>query len=337
MAHIVGILLCNVGSPVAPSQKAVRQYCAEILKNKRMSQGFSFISSLKLKSSTLSELAKSDTVKYRSIWGEKYAPQTESMLSLARELQNELRNDAYTVYVRPASNFGALSQFDALKSLKEKQCSSIVVLPLFPQSSFSTTLVCEDLLLQNMKKLNWSVPLHFVDDYHLNSTYVEAIAKTIMRAHFSEESGDRLLFSFHTIPLSDIEKGDTYELQTSSSSLSIASELGLDRTTWSISYQGRQLHGQSWLNPSTSSALNRFAEFTKGRLFIVCPGYAVENLQTLFDVRYDYKKQYLNLRKQYKMPSDDAQFAFVPCLGKTRLHLSVLKDVIKPFIKDAHE
>ena len=116
-----------------------------------------------------------------------------------------------------------------MKELKEEGCTELVVLPMYPQSAFSTTGSVGDGVAKAVRRARFKGDVRLVDGYGEDATYVRAVAASIRNAGFSEESGDRLLFSFHSIPLKDIEAGDTYELQTGATSLAVAGELGLDR------------------------------------------------------------------------------------------------------------
>ena len=141
---------------------------------------------------------------------------------------------------------------DTLRALRDEGCTRLLVLPLYPQSARSTTGSVSDSVARALKKMRWDVPVDFIDNYHDDPTYVRAIAASIRHAGFDPESDDRLLFSYHSIPLVDIEAGDTYELQVGASSLQIASELGLDRNRWTIGYQCRFDKGREWLSPYTT-------------------------------------------------------------------------------------
>ena len=140
------------------------------------------------------------------------------------------------------------------------------------------------------------------------------------------------MFSFHSIPLTDIEDGDTYELQTGSTSLHVADELGLDRKTWTISYHCRFDKSRSWLSPFTKDALARLAEVDGGRTFVVCPGFAVDCLETHFDVELEFRELYRDALADAGHPADDARFVYIPCLNQSRAHVRALFDVLKPYL-----
>ncbi len=181
-----------------------------------------------------------------------------------------------------------------MKELKEEGCTELVVLPMYPQSAFSTTGSVSDGVAKAVRRARFKGDVRLIDGYGEDATYVRAVAASIRNAGFSEESGDRLLFSFHSIPLKDIEAGDTYELQTGATSLAVAGELGLDRRSWTISYQSRFDKGRTWLSPFTRPTLERLAQAAEpgSRLFMVCPNFSVDCLETLYDVPYELEPLY---------------------------------------------
>ena len=165
-----------------------------------------------------------------------------------------------------------------MKELKEAGCTELVVLPMYPQSAFSTTGSVSDGVEKAVRRARFKGDVCLIDGYGENATYVRAVAASIRNAGFSEESGDRLLFSFHSIPLKDIEAGDTYELQTGATSLGRGRRAGpRPPKSWTISYQSRFDKGRTWLSPFTRPTLVRLAQAAEpgSRLFMVCPNFAV--------------------------------------------------------------
>ena len=158
-----------------------------------------------------------------------------------------------------------------------------------------------------VRRARFKGDVRLVDGYGEDATYVRAVAASIRNAGFSEESGDRLLFSFHSIPLKDIEAGDTYELQTGATSLAVAGELGLDRRSWTISYQSRFDKGRTWLSPFTRPTLERLAQAAEpgSRLFMVCPNFSVDCLETLYDVPYELEPLYRAVIAGQKVNADE--------------------------------
>lgn len=327
---MTGILLVNTGTPAAPTPRAVRAYLSRFLMHRRIAPMNRLAWWFILHLAILPRRGAASAAKYRSIWTDEGSPFALAHVSLERGLAAELQRRGHDVVVRRAMSFGEPRVARSLKELREAGCGSVVVLPLYPQSAYSTTGVVADEAESAMKRIRWRSPFELVPDYCTHPTYLRAIASSIRHAGFDPGSDDRLLFSYHSVPLSDIENGDEYELQTGSSSLHIAEELGLSRDRWTIAYQCRFDRNRDWLSPSTSEALDRFADVGGGRVFLVCPNFAVDCLETLYDVEQDLGPRYLERRRQAGHPTDVGSFVYVRCLGNSKAHVRVLADVLEP-------
>ena len=218
-------------------------------------------------------------------------------------------------------------------------CTQVVALPLYPQSAHSTTLSVKDGVAAAMTELSWQVPVTFVDSYGMDSAYIEAIAQSVSAAGFNAQTGDRLLFNYHSIPMKDIEQGDTYEPQTGATALAVAGRLRLDRTQWTIGYNCRFDKSREWLQPFTRGVLKRWAQARDGRVFMVCPNFAVDCLETLYDIDYELVPWYRQAVEEAGRPYEGNEFVYVPCLNGTPMHASVLAHVLAPFLtgEDHHE
>lgn len=281
----------------------------------------------------LPKRGRASAEKYKKIWTDEGSPFMIAHERLRSGLTSLFIQEGLDVEVRCGMSFSNPSVAKCIRELKDAGCSRLVVLPLYPQSAYSTTYAVSDAVKAALRKTHWKVPCDIIGGYHDNPTYIRAVAASIKHAGFDVSSDDRLLFSFHSIPLNDIEAGDTYELQTSASSLQIASELGLDRNRWTIGYQCRFDKGREWLTPFTLDVLKRWAEADVGRVFFVCPNFAVDCLETLYDIDYELKPHYFDcVRAAGRVPSDQS-FIYVPCLDRSRAHLKVLSDVLMPYVK----
>ncbi|MFR1639831.1 MAG: ferrochelatase [Eggerthellaceae bacterium] len=255
-----GVLLVNTGTPSEPKPHAVRKYLARFLMDRRIAPmnraGWWFVLHLFI----LPKRGRVSAEKYAKIWTDEGSPFTVAHERLRAGLADAFKREGVDAAVRCGMSYSDPSVLDCVRELKGAGCTRLIVLPLYPQSAYSTTGSVSDSVERALRKARWDVPCAFVDNYHDHTTYVRAIAASIKHAGFQVDSDDKVLFSFHSIPLSDIEAGDTYELQTSASSLQIASELGIDRNRWTIGYQCRFDKGREWLTPYTSDVLDRWAE-----------------------------------------------------------------------------
>lgn len=228
----VGVIIANTGTPEAPTRKAVKKYLSQFLMDPRICPMPRPVWWTLLHTTILRKRSRASAEKYQKIWTEEGSPLVAITASLERGLNDYYAEQGLLVVVRAGMSYGKPSLKQAVKELKEEGCTELVVLPMYPQSAFSTTGSVSDGVAKAVRRARFKGDVRLVDGYSEDATYVRAVAASIRNAGFSEESGDRLLFSFHSIPLKDIEAGDTYELQTGATSLAVAGELGLDRRSW---------------------------------------------------------------------------------------------------------
>ncbi len=329
----IGIILANTGTPAEPTPKAVKRYLGRFLTDKRIMPMNPIAWRIILNLFILPKRSKVSAAKYESIWTDEGSPLQVTHLKLARALESRYQARGLDAVVELFLNYGDVKFEDVLTKLKDAGCERVVVLPLYPQSAYSTCACISDCIDQAMKKRRFDLPVDFVNGYSDNHVYQRAIAASIEAAGFDVDSDDRILFSFHSIPLNDIDAGDTYELQVGSSSLMIASELGIDRRRWTIGYQCPFDKGREWLKPFTPDVLKRWAETEGGRVFFVCPNFAVDCLETLYDVGHEIKPEYLKMAREAGREVQDNDFVYVPCLNATKAHIRVLTDVLKPYVE----
>ena len=332
----IGILLANTGTPLEPEPRAVRKYLSKFLMDKRIAPMNRFCWWLILHLFILPKRGVASAEKYRAIWTSEGSPFTVAHYKLARSLEDQLQADGFDALVRPAMSYGEPLIRKSLRALKEASCTRIIVLPLYPQSAFSTTGAVCDGIQRALTKEHWQVPFDFIDNYHDHPTYTRAIAASLRHAGFREDSQDKVLFSYHSIPLSNIEAGDTYELQCGASSLQIASDLGLDRLRWTIGYQCRFDKGREWLSPYTSDILERWADVGVARTFFICPGFSVDCLETLYDITYEIEPFYRKKVLEAGHREEEGEFIYVPCLDRSRAHVKVLSEILYPYLEKAN-
>ncbi len=330
----IGILLVNTGTPAKPTPHAVRVFLSKFLMDKRIAPLNRFFWFFILHLIILPRRSKKSAKKYAKIWTEEGSPFSLGHEKLVAGLRAVYSDEDTQILVKCAMSYSKPSILTALKEFRTEGCSRLIVLPLYPQSAFCTTGSVSDGVQGALRKMSWNVSCSFIDNYHENSTYYRAVAASVLRAGFEVDSEDKLLFSFHSIPLVDIEEGDTYELQTSASSLLVASELGLERNRWTIGYKCQFDKGREWLKPYSSDVLQRWAQTGVKRVFMVCPGFAVDCLETLYDVGEELKPYFYEEAAKTGFDKNALEFYYVPCLDKSRAHLRVLCDVLQPYIEE---
>jgi ferrochelatase len=300
------LLLVNLGTPDAPTPQAVRRYLAEFLHDHRVVQLSRWLWCPLLHFVILPLRSPKVARKYAEIWMDGGSPLAVHTRELADAVQQRLPQ----VRVVHAMRYGMPALEQALAALRDERVQRVLVLPLYPQYSTTTTASVAD-VVQRYR----GMPTRLVPDYHLDPAWVSAVAGSI-RAHWQAQGrGDKLLFSFHGIPQRLVDGGDPYAAQCAASVAAIVQELGLDSGDYELSYQSR-FGREQWLQPYTTATLRALAEAGARRVDVVCPGFAVDCLETLEEIAM------LNAR-EFRDAGGEA-LRYIPCLNATPAHADVV-------------
>lgn len=316
-----GIIIVNTGSPAAPTSEAVAEYLRAFLSDPRICPMNPRLWHLILNRFIIPKRAPVSAAKYASIWTDEGAPLDAGMRSLARKLERACAHDNDIILVRHAMCYSAPFVEDALADCKEHSCDEVIVIPLYPQSAFSTTAAVKDKVDQAVENLRRTPALRFVESYHDEPAYIAAIADSVSQSGFDADAGDRLLFAFHSIPMTDIRAGDTYDEQTQRTARSVAGALGLSEDAWRVGYQCRFDKSRTWLGPFTKEVLGTLADAR--RLFVVAPNFSVDCLETTHDIQDTLRDAWLEANAG--KPEDS--FVYVPCLNDSPAQVDLIRQV----------
>ena len=279
-----GIIIAYTGSPASTHPDDIERYLQQFLMDDRIRQmPKPFWKNLMFKH-VLPKRKFSSAKRYEFIWQEYGSPLIHLQQSLADKVQAtfDARND--DAIVRSAMSYGVPNIVDVLAELKSAGCERIVLLPLYPQSAYSPTQAVIDAYKRAVSAVNWNPPACIIDNYHDNPLYIKAIAQAIKQAGYGQRESDRLLLSFHAIPLKDERAGDTYRAQIAESRELIARELGIGADKITIGFQSVFGHNvNAWASPLSKDILPTWAD-DDCRVFYGCPGFAIDCLETLYDI-----------------------------------------------------
>jgi ferrochelatase len=340
-----GIILANTGTPSAPTPAAVKLYLKEFLSDDRIRPMNKAAWSIILNACILPTRSKKSAQKYKQIWTPEGSPLSVFMQSAAQKLAVHLAQTGHNTPVAWAYTYGSPSIEQAFKSLIAEGVTRIIVLPMYPQSAHSTTSCVAAGVKAAQAKTQFTGNVSVIGNYFDNSTYIQSIANSITRAGFDAVRGDTLLMSYHSVPLADIAQGDTYNTQTQQTSKLIAGALNLSANQWQVSYQCRFDKARKWLSPFTANTLTAFAnknaqalnaapqEFS--RIFMVCPNFSIDCLETLYDINIVFKETYIRaLAAGTQTPEciPAQAFTYVPCLNNSPAQIETLASVLAPHI-----
>ncbi len=314
------VLLVNLGTPDAPETGPVRRYLREFLSDRRVVEVPQPLWWLILNGIICPFRAPRSARAYARIWTENGSPLLLHTQALAHGLKRRLAKDLPRVEVLTAMTYGQPSIPEALARLRDENIQRLLVLPLFPQYSATTTAAVFDGLARALKAVRWLPELRLINDYHHDPKWVEAIAASIRRFQATNGTPDRLLMSFHGIPKRNLLAGDPYFCQCHASARRIASALALDEDSWAISFQSR-LGRAEWLKPYTDQTLEQWARDGVGRVQVVCPGFSVDCLETLEEIAMENREEFIAAGGQ--------SLDYIPALNDSAEHAALLEQLCR--------
>ena len=332
--HHYGVLLVNTGTPDEPTPEAVKTYLEAFLMDERIMPMNRYAWWVILHAFILPRRSVASAKKYATIWTPEGSPFTLGHQWIAEHMPARLAETHQNVSLRVAMSYSHPFVNDMLAELREEGCDKLIVLPLYPQSASSTTGSVSDGVERGLKALNWDVPVEVIDNYHNNPLYIKAIADTVRNSDFKFDSDERLLFSFHSIPLNDIKKGDTYPEQVQETCRLIAEELGLPENRWAVGFQCRFDKSREWLSPFSRYILADWAYEPPSKVYMLCPNFVVDCLETFYDVGSILKPWYQEQLSSHNNLADDSVMGYIPCVGGSETQLDILESVLAPYLQD---
>ncbi|MBY6205849.1 ferrochelatase [Halomonas denitrificans] len=313
-----GVLLANLGTPDRPDARALRRYLREFLWDDRVVEVPRPIWWLILNLVIVPFRAPRSAEAYRRVWTERGSPLLYHTRDLAEAMQREFERNHPDVRVYPAMRYGQPGIEEALARMRDDNVQRVIVLPLYPQYSATTTASVFDGLAAALRSVRWLPELRFVTHYHYDEAWVEAVADRI-RAH-QEEHGEpeQLVFSFHGIPKNYLLDGDPYYCQCQSSARRIAARLKLDSDRWRVTFQSR-LGRAEWLKPYTDQTLQAMAREGVKRVQVVCPGFAVDCLETIDEIGVENREEFEE--------AGGERLEYIPALNAEPDHARVLAEL----------
>ena len=319
--HSIGIILANLGTPEAPDAPAVRQFLAQFLHDHRVVELHRMIWCPILHGVVLRFRPRRSANSYKKIW----SPSGSPLLTIARRQTDLISNYLQQkielpVYVELGMRYGNPSIGSALKNLAERGTEQILILPLYPQYSSSTTASIYDAVANVLKSWRNLPALHIVRDYHLNEGYLNALASSISEHWTKQGRAEHLLISFHGTPKRYQQAGDPYAEQCFATATALAEKLKLSQNDWQITFQSR-FGRATWLQPYTDKSLVELANQGIRSVDVICPGFSADCLETLEEIKIENRDIFL--------ASGGKTFHYIPCLNDREDHVLALGSIVE--------
>jgi ferrochelatase len=280
-----GVLLVNLGTPTAPTAQALRPYLAEFLADPRVIEYPRWLWWLILHGVILRFRPKRSAHAYGKIWEKRGSPLRFGSEALATGLQAEIirQRPQAPVKVALAMRYGEPSVARSIEQLQREGVRRLLVLPLYPQYSGTSTGSVLDAVAETIKKMRWPPELRIINDYHDEPEHIEALAQSIESWWATNGRGDKLLLSFHGIPERYLHEGDPYFCQCQATARLLRQRLQLREQQMVVSFQSR-VGRERWLHPYTDAVVRQLASDGVRQLDVACPGFAVDCLETLEEI-----------------------------------------------------
>lgn len=315
-----GVLLVNLGTPEAPTARAVRPYLAQFLGDPRVIEYPRWLWKLILHGVILRIRPRRSAEAYAKIWTDQGSPLRVLSEALAAGLQSELdRRRNGPIRVALAMRYGRPNVAQSIARMQREGVRRLLVLPMYPQYSATSTGSVLDAVADAIKGLRWPPELRIINDYHDDPGYLDALAASV-RAHWHEHGrGDRLLLSFHGIPERYLRAGDPYYCQCQATARLLRERLDLRPDQAIVSFQSR-VGRERWLHPYTDETVRELGASGVGVLDVISPGFAVDCLETLEEVAMQ--------NRAFFVQAGGRDLRYIPALNATPLHVKALSGLV---------
>jgi len=317
----IGILLTNLGTPDSAEVADVRRYLKEFLGDSRVVETPRLLWWFILNGIILRTRPKKSAAAYRSVWTGNGSPLLDIALKQTEALQRQLADTPGTpIKVVLAMRYGNPSIEAGLEALRQANARRVIVLPLFPQYSATTTASTFDAVSRVLQGWRWIPELRFITHYHNHPGYIEALAQSVEQFQQGQGRAERLLISFHGIPQDYADGGDPYPGECRETARLLAQRLKLKEGQWAISFQSR-MGKKEWIKPYTDETLKRWGREGVKTVQVICPGFSADCLETIEEIGIE--------NRDYFLEAGGKAYHYIPSLNDQPAHIAFLADLIR--------
>ncbi|GAB2684366.1 ferrochelatase [Aliiglaciecola sp. 3_MG-2023] len=319
-ADKIGVLITNLGTPEAPTKKALKTYLKQFLSDPRVVEIPRLLWWMILNLVILNIRPKRSAKAYASVWEDEGSPLMIHAKNQAAALKQKMQEThGEEVVVDFAMRYGSPSISGTVESMMQQGVRKLVVLPLYPQYSASTTASTFDALSDDFQKRRWIPDLRFISQYCDHPDYIQAVANKIRQHWQQHEQADKLIFSFHGIPERYLTNGDPYFCQCHKTARLIAENLGLQQDQFLVCFQSR-FGREEWLKPYTDHTLQGLPATGVESVQIVCPGFSVDCLETIEEIGIE--------NRDYFLEAGGKRYEYIPALNDDPEHIEMMASIL---------
>ncbi|WP_122898832.1 ferrochelatase [Acinetobacter sp. B51(2017)] len=317
----VSIIVANLGTPDEPSVAAVRRFLAQFLSDQRVIEIPKPLWQIILRLFILPFRPKRVAEAYASVWRDD-SPMREILLQQVAQLQQQLVTQfpEFELNIVPAMTYGNPGIQQVLTQFSQDPQDHVILLPLFPQYSATSTAPLYDALAKWMLKQRNLPGVNIIRDYYQHPLYIQALAQSVRDFRAEYGTAEKLLMSFHGIPQPYADKGDPYADRCRITAKLVAKELGLSADEWAVSFQSR-FGKQEWVKPYTDALLQEWAEQGVQSVHIMSPAFSADCLETLEELAIENAENFKAAGGQ--------DYAYIPALNQRDDHLQLLSQLLQ--------
>ncbi|MGE4753165.1 ferrochelatase [Yersinia enterocolitica] len=314
----LGVLMVNLGTPDAPTPQAVKRYLAEFLSDRRVVDTSPWLWWPLLRGVILPIRSPRVAKLYQSVWMDEGSP----LLVYSRRQQKALAERMPEIPVELGMSYGSPNLPDAIDKLLAQGVTKLVVLPLYPQYSCSTSAAVWDAVARILKGYRRLPSISFIRDYAEHPAYISALKQSVENSFAQHGKPDRLVLSFHGIPKRYAQLGDDYPQRCDDTSRALRDALGLSLPAEQImmTYQSR-FGREPWLTPYTDETLKSLPSQGIKHIQLICPGFSADCLETLEEIKEQNREIFLH--------AGGEKFEYIPALNDDESHIDLLEQLVK--------
>ncbi|SAK44545.1 ferrochelatase [Caballeronia fortuita] len=322
-SHRVAVLLINLGTPDAPTPRAVRKYLAQFLSDPRVVEIPSFLWQFILRGLILPLRGRASAKKYAQVWMPEGSPLRVHTEKQVEGLRRLFAANDYHVIVDYAMRYGTPGIGAMLNQLKLEGADRILLLPMYPQYSSSTTATAFDDAFTALKRVRNQPEIRTIRHYADHPAYIGALAEQVRdywRHHGQPDfaAGDKLVLSFHGVPKRTMDLGDPYHDQCQLTGSLLMSALGLTPVECRVTFQSRFGRAE-WLQPYTAPTVAELGAGGVSRVDVFCPGFTADCLETIEEIGIEVRDEFLK--------AGGKQFHRIACLNSSPVWIKALGEI----------
>ena len=317
----VGVMLVNLGTPDTADARGIRVYLREFLSDRRVIENQGLIWKIILETIVLRIRPGRKAVDYLSIWNteKNESPLKTITRAQAEKLATSIADHKHVV-VDWGMRYGNPSIKSVIEKLQAQGCDRILVVPLYPQYSASTSATVVDKVADALAGMRAQPTIRFTPPYFAEASYIDALAASV-RNHLAAcpFEPEVIMASFHGMPQSYVDRGDPYQRQCIATADALRAKLGMDDKKLMLTFQSRFGY-QKWLQPYTDKTIEALAKGGLKRLAVITPGFSADCLETLEEIAGENAEIFHH--------NGGEHFTYIPCLNDSAEGMDVIRQLV---------